>query len=125
MITESMMYWITRLDNLCGVFTFIAVFGIAALVITVIAYFTNDPYDDEKVHYHRWMKRFGITAFTVLILGIFIPSSKEMAMIYAVPAITRSDVVREDLPELYDYGVKALKQQLQEWSEPRETRHAQ
>lgn len=125
MITESMMYWITRLDNLCWLLAFVAIVGIMGSVLTLIAYFINEPYDDEKASYHRWMKRFGITAFTVLILGIFIPSSKEMAMIYAVPAITRSDVVREDLPELYDYGVKALKQQLQEWSEPKENRHAQ
>lgn len=108
-ITPATLYWITRLDNLYGLFTLIVVLGIAALVITAIAYFANEPYDDEKAGYHRWMKRFGITVFTVLILGMFIPSSKEMAMFYVVPRIAESDVIKRDVPELYDMGVSALK----------------
>lgn len=108
-ISPKTLYWITRLDNLYGTFTFIVVSGIIALVITIIVYFTNDPYDDEKVYYHRWMKRFGITALTVLILGIFIPTSKEMAMFYVVPRIAEYDVIKRDVPELYDMGVDALK----------------
>lgn len=113
-ITPATLYWITRLDNLCGTFAFIAVLGIAALVITVVAYFTMEPHDDGKVYYRRWMKRFGITAFTVLILGIFTPSSKEMAMFYVVPRIAESDVIKRDVPELYNMGVDALKNWLKD-----------
>ena len=32
-----------------------------------------------------------------------------MAMIYVVPQITESQIVKQDIPELYDLGVNALK----------------
>ena len=32
-----------------------------------------------------------------------------MAMIYVVPQITESQVVKQDIPELYDLGVNTLK----------------
>lgn len=108
-ITPATLYWITRLDNLCGILAFIAAFGAIALVITTIAYFLSEPYDAEKAGYRRWIKRFGITVSTVLILGVFIPSSKEIAMFYVVPRIAESDVIKRDVPELYDMGVDALK----------------
>lgn len=108
-ITPATLYWITRLDELCGLFAIIVFLGIVALIITVFAYFANDLYDDEKVRYHRWIKRFGLTVFTVLILGMFIPSSKEIAMFYVVPRIAESDVIKRDVPELYNMGVDALK----------------
>lgn len=129
MITESMMYWITRLDGIQTVF----VLGtLVAIIISIMMHVAilSDAYTKEKtievLHESkkaRWTSYFSIIA-CVLVL-VFTPTTKEMAMIYTVPAITRSDVVREDLPELYDYGVKVLKQQLQEWSEPREGRRAQ
>lgn len=119
-ITPATLYWITRLDNLCGLFTLIVVLGIAALVITIIAYFANEPYDDVKASYHRWMKGFSITVFTILILGMFIPSSKEIAMFYVVPRIAESDVIKRDVPELYNMGVDALKDWLKINTETKE-----
>ena len=129
MITESMMYWITRLDGIQTVFvlgTLVAIIIsiIIHVVILEVAYTKEATAEAwHKYKKSRWTSYLSIIA-CVLVL-VFTPTTKEMAMIYAVPAITRSDVAREDLPELYDYGVKALKQQLQEWSEPRENRHAQ
>ena len=44
------------------------------------------------------------------ILGlIFVPTSKEMAMIYVVPNIAESQVIKQDIPEVYDLGINALK----------------
>lgn len=127
MITESMMYWITRLDGIQVAFVIGAVISIIISIITHVtiladAYTKEETIEAWNEHKKaRWMSYFSIIA-CVLIL-VFTPTTKEMAMIYTVPAITRSDMVREDLPELYDYGIKALKQQLQEWSEPKDVRN--
>lgn len=130
MITESMMYWITRLDGI-GVLASVALFVCIVAAVIYGCVIGGCAFSDDNIE-EIWQTKLATSArrWILWVAGlsvatlVFLPSSKEMAMIYAVPAITRSDVVREDLPELYDYGVKALKQQLIEWSEPRETRRA-
>lgn len=127
MVTESMMYWITRLD---GINT---LFGLTTFITIVISIITHvvilgDTYTKEETaaEWHKYKKARWLSYFSVIacVLGlVFVPTTKEMAMIYAVPAITRSDLVREDLPELYDYGIDALKEQLKEWSEPKGSRN--
>lgn len=124
MITETMMYWLTRLDAIRAVAAsalFVSI--IAATIYGVSILVTSESPQDflrllqDKVNTKIRKSILWAMGASIAVL-VFLPSTKELAMIYAVPAITRSDVVREDLPELYDYGVKALKQQLQEWSEP-------
>lgn len=38
-------------------------------------------------------------------------------MIYVVPSITESQVIKQDLPEIYDLGVKSLKNWLKDKAE--------
>lgn len=128
MITESMMYWITRLDGIQLAFVLGTVVAIILSIIIHVVILEGTVTKEETIEaWHKYKKTrwFSYLSIIVCVLVlVFTPTTKEMAMIYAVPAITRSDVVREDLPELYDYGVKALKQQLIEWSEPRENHRA-
>lgn len=127
MITESMMYWITRLDGINSLGTTGILMSVAVAVIYVCIFMNMADGDNEEVvrlwnlkgnkKFRRWVYAlFALSIATVT----FVPSTKEMAMIYAVPAIARSDFAREDLPELYDYGMDALKEQLKEWAEPKE-----
>ena len=128
MITESMMYWITRLDGIhcvtkgiLGVSVLITV--VSAIILAAVCMETADIEDIKEIwcsKFVKGMRRWLFTALaTSLLLLVFVPTTKEMAMIYAVPAITRSDFVREDLPELYNYGIDALKEQMKEWAEPK------
>jgi hypothetical protein len=60
-------------------------------------------------------KSFSVFLSCALVLACFgalTPSSKTIAMMYAVPAIVNSKVVQEDLPEIYQMGVDSLKKQL-------------
>ena len=130
MITEPMMYWITRLDAIEAVAAVALSVSIVAAIFygTCLFLISESPQDflrllQDKVN--TKIRKGILWAMGIFIaVLVFLPSTKELAMIYAVPAITRSDVVREDLPELYDYGIKALKQQLIEWSEPKENHRA-
>ena len=126
MITETMMYWITRLDGigvLASAALFVCIFATVIYGCVIGGCASADGSIEEiwrtklATSARRWI--LWVAGLSVATL-VFLPSSKEMAMIYAVPAITRSDFVREDLPEIYDYGVKALKEQLKEWAEPNE-----
>ena len=115
MITPSDIYWITRLDNFITV-GWIAIILLIALFIAFLCSTPWDAFDNEhSVLYEearRSINRIKLTALALItiLLGMsFIPSTREAAAMYAVPKIVDSSVVKEDLPELYDMGVKALK----------------
>lgn len=112
-VTPSMLYWLTRLDNINATFCTLAFLGGLAFVFSAFFYIMTkcDDACDEM------SKKVASTAFKIIaplwLLGvvgaIFTPTSKEMAMIYVVPHIAESQVIKQDIPELYDMGVAALK----------------
>ena len=110
-ITPSMMYWFTRLDpvhDLLCVFIFLCAIGFIA---TCISWIALEGYENEGVRKKTktWFRFFSIAGLLCLLGNVFIPTSKQMAMIYVVPSITDSQFVKQDIPELYDLGVNALK----------------
>ena len=112
-VTPSMLYWLTRLDNINTAFGILAFLGGLAFVFSAVFHIATrcDEECDEM------SKKVASTAFKIItplwLLGvvgtIFTPTSKEMAMIYVVPHIAESQVIKQDIPELYDMGVAALK----------------
>lgn len=116
-ITPATMYWFTRLDKITGTCEIITVLGAFALLFLTIAYYATDN-DTENRYEHKTiggvLKWFGPVWLFCLIGLLFIPNSKQMAMIYVVPQITESQVVKQDIPELYDLSVNALKDWLKQ-----------
>lgn len=114
-ITPATMYWFTRLDGIDNLFIIILVFGSFALVIlcitNIIAKCSSEDADSLNIQKatSKWIKILLFPWVLALFGNIFVPTSKEMAMIYVVPQITESQVVKQDIPELYDLGVNALK----------------
>lgn len=114
-ITPATLYWITRLDGINCLFTIIAVFSIIAFIIGFIMWISNLDYNEEYCEAGKKItKATGIIATLALTIGLFVPTSKEMAMIYVVPHLAESQVVKQDIPELYDLGVNALKDWLKQ-----------
>ena len=64
------------------------------------------------------LRRICATMFVLLPISVIgyalMPSSKTIAIMVVVPAIIESDVIQKDLPEIYNLGVEALKEQLKE-----------
>lgn len=119
-LSYTLMYWFTRLDTIniiCSIFAFIGFFVIG---ITTAIYFTAsvDTYSDEAPAITKVCKRVIktlIAPWIIALLGLmFVPTSKEMAMIYVVPNIADSQVIKQDIPEIYDLGVDALKDWLKD-----------
>ena len=116
-ITPATMYWFTRLDRItetCGIITVLSAF---ILLFLTIAYYgtgsnTEDAYEHKTIGgVLKWL----VPVWLFCLIGtLFIPNSKQMAMIYVVPQITESQVVKQDIPELYDLGVNALKDWLKQ-----------
>ena len=113
MITESELYWITRLDDIRWCF------GGGVITCCIIAIFLSVAffvYIMEEDQIPRMISRalliVGLVGF-VCILGVaLIPSTKEMAMIKVIPMIANSKFVAEELPadarQIYELGKKAL-----------------
>ena len=118
-ITPSMMYWFTRLDGITTLFAVITFCGAFALLFLIAGYYAKNDgksTDDENDYrlFSSVLKWF-VPIWVVALLGLlFVPNSKQMAMIYVVPALTESQVVKQDIPELYDLGVNALKDWLKQ-----------
>lgn len=121
-ISHTMMYWFTRLDGINTLLTLIGVLCSLTLIFMTIGYFVTSVDQDEQllfVNYtlKKWIKGLLLPWIFVLLGVLFIPTSKELAMIYVVPSITESQVVKQDLPEIYDLGVKSLKNWLKDKAE--------
>lgn len=113
-ITPATMYWITRLDSIGGLMCFILFACVLGIAITAFQWSIDEPIDEEKEPYKKWFKRETITAIIAALILTFVPSSKEMAMMYVVPHIAESQVVKQDIPEVYNLGVDALKDWLKQ-----------
>jgi len=122
MITESNLYWMTRLDEIKSFvsiagFVMCLVFGIA-LIVCLGGCITNKIDEDEKnlrtfKKISMYVVPFFLLGLTLPISNIFIPTTKQYAMIKVIPAIANDQKIQQEASELYDMAKQALKQTLQ------------
>ena len=113
-LTPATMYWFTRLDGLSVAFAVATFLGTLAVIITTIGFVatSNSEYgnDREANNTIKSVLKWLVPTWLICLFGLlFTPTTKEIAMIYVVPHITESQIVKQDIPELYDLGVNALK----------------
>ena len=101
-ITESAMYWITRLDY---IHSFLLTFGgvgfvISQIVAAILVVVREDHYADAKTYYKRAKQFVLLSIFFLLLIvgGLFTPTTKECAAIKLVPIIVNDESVQQ-LPE--------------------------
>ena len=125
MITESTMYWVTRLDGICTCLTIMIVVLTLLSVIclgVVIPCIVQAADDKEaKVVISYGAKIFFSLVGIVMLLSIarvFTPTTAEFAMIKVLPAVCSSEFVSETIPKdaktLYTLGIKTFEAKLKE-----------
>ena len=116
-----MLYWFTRLDGFCVFFGVGAFLTTIAFIVSLGAFITSkfdDSIGDATKKLTSTLFKWITPIWLVFLFGsLLTPNTKEMAMIYVVPQLTESQIVKQDIPELYDLGVNALK----EWLKKDET----
>ena len=122
-ITESTIYWITRMDGIHDFLIGLCIItGILAVLILIIL-FSTFMVCEGKEEFHKAMELelraffISIVLFVVFFLAsVFIPTTKEMALIKVLPAISNSRFVSEELPkeagEINMLAKEALKEKL-------------
>lgn len=97
MITPMQMYWLLKLDDILAISLAVFVltlFGFVVCFTGTIMYKGDEYYEDE---YKKFKTGRNILFWFVLFFGsivMFLPSTKQMAAIYVVPAIANNEKVQ-------------------------------
>jgi len=94
--------------------------GLAGVVLSIVFFVASAcfvfAYEDYEVPAReaakKVLKRTAPIAAACNLLWLLIPSSNTIAMMIIIPEIAHSKVVQQDLPDIYNAAVKALKDQL-------------
>lgn len=102
-MTSWQIYWLTRLDGITQIFGI--VFSVALLVWIIMGGFIIASYLSGPDENTKFVKTIAWKAFFVLLassVGLFVPTSKEMAAILIIPKITNAVASNEKLTSLPD-----------------------
>lgn len=116
MITESTLYWITRLDKIINVVDVVTtIFGCATIFIsTIYLYYKSDS--DNLFEQSPGFRTPFILSVAIFALGAltlaFIPSTKEMCAIKVIPAIANNPKVEAIPDKILDLANKYMDEKL-------------
>lgn len=119
MITPMQMYWLLKLDDIRAFCAFFVGFAILAIIVSLIAY--NEDEDEgtrKKATVGFLLGLFGLGLFGGALT--FLPSTKQMAAIYVVPAIANNEKIQQIGGKTLDISNQLLdltKEYLQEKAE--------
>jgi predicted transglutaminase-like protease len=115
------MYWLTRMDYLCGGFVAmiaigVVVFIVLLLIITCAAQSNVSCSEKDEKEFISFCKGMAIIGTVLLIIGgvgrVMTPTTNEYAAIVLIPKIINNEKLPDDSKELYDLAVEWTKQQL-------------
>lgn len=101
MITESMIYWVTRLDYISGLFWVLLAVTATASTVTLIAAILakQDACDDEDLAAAKTLRRTAYAGICVslvlLIAAVLVPTTKEYCAVKVIPMIANNKNVQQ------------------------------
>lgn len=111
MITSWDIYWITRLDAVCGFIVVVCIIIVLLLLFSPVLYIVCDDNDVDIKYFWRGVKISIASFLSLLFIGIFIPSTKEFAAIYLIPKISNNKQVQK----IPDNAAQLLNAKLEAW----------
>ena len=85
---------------------------ISFVTLVVLLIFSTCPCDSVSTTCKASIKKSLLAVFVIGGFKVIVPSSNTIAMMIVIPEIAHSKVVQQDLPDIYNAAVKALKDQL-------------
>lgn len=114
-ITESTIYWWTRLDDVRNGLMACGSFVLAGIIVATIGLgITRCDVEDTLWPRRYWLYMVPLTFLCVALMlsTVFIPSERDYALIKVVPAIANNEAIAAEASEFYDMAKEALRQQL-------------
>lgn len=95
----------------------IYVLAVLSAVASLIAFINRDctfgsGAEEKKAALAKTCKKLVRLTALLWVFAPLIPSSGTIAAMVVIPAIVESEVIREDIPELYDAAMRTLKSKL-------------
>ena len=112
MITPMQMYWLLKLDDIFNASLPLFILAIFVFVVCSIGTVIYKDDDDYKGQYKGFKTIRNISVWFVLLFGsivVFLPSTKQMATIYVVPAIVNNERVQNIGNKTLDISEDLLK----------------
>ena len=105
MVTESELYWITRLDP-------INIFAGVSLTLSIILWGVNylDENEELMTSAKRWSGWSFLATIFMSVILMFTPTMKEMCAIKIVPAIMNNELVQTVGNEFYSLAVEWMRE---------------
>ena len=97
MITPMQMYWLLKLDDILAISLAIFVLTFVGFVVCLVGAISYKGEEYFECEYNKFKIGRNILFWFVLFLGsivMFVPSTKQMAAIYVVPAIANNEKVQ-------------------------------
>ena len=104
------IYLIMQVDSISGALVaFFIMFGLASLAMLMIGFFENDYHGNRvgDVWFNR-AKKVAIAMNCIMVVNVFIPSSKTLATMIVLPAVVNNEQVQGEAKELYGLAKQAL-----------------
>lgn len=115
-----LIYIWTRLDALVGVSCAISAIGAVICFLVTLGYCMEktsySPDDKSLALFKKGMRVLFPTVIIFMLMGVFIPTKKDAAMIYVIPKMAQSETfnaISKETPEITKLALEALKETLQ------------
>jgi hypothetical protein len=106
----SLYLWL-KLDSLIGLGVFVGLFSCLLLLLARAQDLGMLP-EDVQQFVLKFTRGFATAAVVGFLIAVFVPSSKQFALMYVIPKISESKIVQQDVPELYQLAYGYLKVKL-------------
>ena len=97
MVTPMQMYWLLKLDDILAISLAIFVLTFVGFVVCLVGAISYKDENYFECEYNKFKTGRNILFWFVLFFGsivMFVPSTKQMAAIYVVPAIANNEKVQ-------------------------------
>lgn len=112
-IDATTIYLWQLADQVCLISQYAKNTAFLMSMLSTMALVVSTCAGEETAHVRPLFKRAAMLSYIGLIISsllfTFVPTSKTVAMMVVVPEIVKSKVVQEDLPDIYNAAIGALK----------------
>ncbi len=116
------MYWImqaTTISQALGVAGGFTLLALVFFTIVSLVQFDSQDEDERKKGHVMWaiVRRFAWAPIVLIVAHTFMPTTKSLCAIIAVPMIVNDETLQADAAEIYRLGMAKLKDELADQQE--------